>query len=112
MGGELKRFFGLDRHEEPRSFESKYIRYKEKIEAFRKRFLNTEDIAKIFHNLAYDFTEVNPLQVGQTNSSKRMLIFGKDENGNDVRCSDDIYLPQKQYCRSKRFNKVHACWWI
>ena len=85
MGGELKRFFGLDRHEETRSFESKYIRYKEKIEAFRKRFLNTEDIAKIFHNLAYDFTEVNPLQVGQTSSSKRMLIFGKDENGNDVK---------------------------
>ena len=85
LGGELKRFFGLDRHEEPRSFESKYIRYKDKIEAFRKRFLNTEDIAKIFHNLAYDFTEVNPLQVDQTSSSKRMLIFGKDENGNDVR---------------------------
>lgn len=85
LGGELKRFFGLDRHEESRSFESKYIRYMDKIETFRKRFLNTEDIAKIFHNLAYDFTEVNPLQVGQTSSSKRMLIFGKDENGNDVK---------------------------
>jgi hypothetical protein len=85
MGGELKRYFGLDRHEEPRSFESKYIRYKDKIEAFRKRFLNTEDIEKIFHNLAYNFTEVNPLQVGQASSSKRMLIFGKDENGNDVK---------------------------
>jgi hypothetical protein len=57
----------------------------EKIEAFRKRFLNTEDIEKIFPNLAYTFTQVNPLQVGQTSSSKRMLIFGKDENGNDVR---------------------------
>ncbi|MCR4768644.1 MAG: hypothetical protein K5874_00280 [Bacteroidaceae bacterium] len=85
MGGELKRFLGMDKHEETRSFESKYIRYKEKIEAFRKRFLNTEDIEKIFHNLAYDFTEAKQIQVGQTNSSKRMLIFGKDENGNDVR---------------------------
>lgn len=85
MSGDLKRFFGLDRHEETRSFDSKYIRYWDKIEAFRKRFLNTEDIEKIFHNLAYDFTEVNPLQVGQTSSSKRMLIFGKDENGNDVK---------------------------
>ena len=85
MGGELKRFFGLDRHEEPRSFESKYIRYRDKIEAFRKRFLNTEDIEMIFHNLAYSFTEVNPLQVGQSSSSKRMLIFGKDDNGNDVK---------------------------
>lgn len=82
LGGELKRYFGLDRHEEPRSFESKYIKYREKIEAFRKKFLNTEDIAKIFHNLAFSFTEVNPLQVGQTSSSKRMLKFGKDENGN------------------------------
>lgn len=85
LGGELKRFFGLDRHEESRSFESKYIRYMDKIEAFRKRFLNTEEIEKIFNNLAYNFTEVNPLQVGQTSSSKRMLIFGKDENGNDVK---------------------------
>lgn len=85
LGGELKHFFGLDKHEEPRSFDSKYIKYRDKIEAFRKRFLNTEDVEKIFHNLAYNFTEVNPLQVGQTNSSKRMLIFGKDENGNDVK---------------------------
>ena len=85
LGGELKKHFGLDRHEEPRSFDSKYIRYRDKIEAFRKRFLNTEDIEKIFHNLAYRFTEVNPLQVGQTNSSKRMLIFGKNTNGNDFR---------------------------
>lgn len=85
LGGDLKHFFGLDRREEPRSFDSKYIRYRDKIDAFRKRFLNTEDIEKIFHNLAYDFTEVNPLQVGQTGSSKRMLIFGKDMNGDDVR---------------------------
>ena len=81
LGGELKRYFGLDRQEEPRSFDSKYIRYKDKIEAFRKRFLNTEDIEKIFHNLACNFTEVNPLQVGQASDSKCMLKFGKDENG-------------------------------
>lgn len=85
MGGELKRFFGLDRHEEKRSFDSKYIRYLEKIEAFRKRFLETEAIEKIFNNLARGFTEVNPLHVGQSSSSKRMLIFGKDQNGNDVK---------------------------
>ncbi len=85
LGGELKRFFGIDKHEEPRSFDSKYIKYRDNIEAFRKRFLNTEDIEKIFPNLAYNFTEVNPLQVGQTISSKRMLIFGNDENGNDVK---------------------------
>ena len=85
LGGELKRYFGLDRHEETRSFDSKYIRYRDKIEAFRKRFLNTDAIKNIFPNLANGFTEVNPLQVGQTSSSKRMLVFGKDENGNDVK---------------------------
>ena len=85
MSGELKRFFGLDKHEETRTFESKYIKYLEKIEKFRKKFLNTKDIERIFPNLAYEFTKVNPLQVGETSSSKRMLIFGKDSNGNDVR---------------------------
>ncbi len=85
MSGELKRFFGLDKHEETRTFESKYIKYLEKIENFRKKFLNTKDIERIFPNLAYEFTKVNPLQVGETSSSKRMLIFGKDSNGNDVR---------------------------
>lgn len=85
LGGELKRYLSLDRHGEPRSFDSKYIKYKDKIDAFRKRFLNTNDIEKIFHNLAFSLTEVNPLQVGQTTSSKRMLIFGKDQNGNDAK---------------------------
>ena len=85
MSGELKRFFGLDKHEETRTFESKYIKYLEKIENFRKKFLNTKDIERIFPNLAYEFTKVNPLQVGKTSSSTRMLIFGKDSNGNNVR---------------------------
>lgn len=85
LSGDLKRFFGLDRHEETRSFDSKYVKYWNKIEAFRKRFLNTEDIEKIFPNLAYHFTEIKEIQVGQTNSSKRMLVFGKDSNGNDVK---------------------------
>lgn len=85
MSGELKRFFGLDKREETRTFESKYIKYLEKIENFRTKFLNTKDIEKIFPNLAHKFTKVNPLQVGRTSSSTRMLIFGKDSNGNDVR---------------------------
>ena len=79
---ELKKFFGIDRKEEERSFESKYINYREKIESFRKKYLNTPDIEKIFPNLAYEFTPVSELQIGQTNSSKRMLVFGKDDDGN------------------------------
>ena len=75
----------MDRHEEARSFDSKYIKYRNKIEASRKRFLNTEDIEKILPNLAYQFTEVSEMQVGHTSSSKRMLVFGKDSNGNDMK---------------------------
>ena len=79
MSGDLKRFFGLDRQPESRSMESKYVRYKEKIDAFRQRFLNTKDIENIFRNLADTFTEVSPAQVGQTDSSKRQLVFGKKD---------------------------------
>ncbi len=85
LSGDLKRLFGLDKRDESITFDSKYVKYRDKIEGFRKRFLDTKDIEKIFHNLAYSFTEVNQLQVGQTSSSKRMLIFGKDEFGNDVK---------------------------
>ena len=85
LSGDLKRFFGLDKRDEIITFDSKYVKYREKIEGFRKRFLNTKDIEEIFHNLAYSFTEVNQLQVGQTSSSKRMLIFGKDKYGKDVK---------------------------
>lgn len=82
LSGELKRFFGLDRRDEDRSFESKYINYLDQIEWFRKKYLNTPDIEKIFPNLACEFTPVSELQVGQTSCSKRMLVFGKDEDGN------------------------------
>jgi len=85
LSGELKRFFGIDRKEEERSFESKYINYLDQIEWFRKKYLNTPDIEKIFPNLAYEFTPVSELQIGQTNSSKRMLVFGKDDNGNSIK---------------------------
>lgn len=85
LGGELKRFFSLYKNEEPRSIESKYIRYRDKIEAFRQKFLNTQEIKNIFLHLANCFTEVNPLQIGQTSNSKRMLVFGKDNDGNDVK---------------------------
>lgn len=87
MNAELKKFFGLDKKEKSYSHdnnhESKYVRYMNKIEGFRKKFLNTADIEEIFSNLAFKFTSVDPLQIGQTDSSKRMLVFGKDSNGND-----------------------------
>lgn len=81
LGAALKRFFGLDRREEPRTMESKYVKYRAKIEEFRKRFLNPKDIEKIFPELANHFTSVNSMQVGQTDSAKRMLVFGRDASG-------------------------------
>lgn len=81
MSGEMKKFFGIDHIDEERSFDSKYIKYYEQIEWFRKNYLNTTDLEKIFNNLAYEFTSINPLQTGTTSSSKRMLVFGRDENG-------------------------------
>ena len=61
--------------------ESKYVKYRTKIEEFRKRFLNPKDIEKIFPELADHFTSVNPMQVGQTDKAKRMLVFGRDASG-------------------------------
>lgn len=91
VSGELKRILGTDRDKEPRANVSKYIKYREKIENFRKKYLNTEEIAAIFRNLAYGFTEANALQVGQTGSSKRLLVFGKDNRGNDVKNARQQY---------------------
>lgn len=85
MSGEMKRYFGLDKQEEYQTHDSKYVKYMHKIEAFRDKFLDTEAIEKIFPKLATHFTLVNPLQVGQASSSKRMLVFGKDENGQDYK---------------------------
>lgn len=81
MSGEMKRYFGLDKQDESSTHDSKYVKYMQKIESFRSRFLDTEAIQKIFPKLARHFTEVNPLQIGQASSSKRMLVFGQDMNG-------------------------------
>ena len=84
LGGELKKFLGLSRDNDEHDYddyESKYVRYFDQIEWFRKKYLNTEGIAKIFHNLAYKFTSVNELQLGQISSTKRTLVFGKTPEG-------------------------------
>lgn len=83
MSGKLKAFFGLVGNSEPRSTESKYIKYRDKIEAFRQRFLDSESLSSLLPDLAHTFTEVNPLQVGSSNEAKRQLVFGKDTQGCD-----------------------------
>lgn len=76
MGKELKQFFGLAHKDESRSFDSKYIKYYEKIEDFRKKYLNNQDIEEIFKNLASSFTSLDSQQVGMVDPAKRMLLFG------------------------------------
>lgn len=79
MGKELKQFFGLDHKDEAGSFDSKYIKYYEKIEHFRNKYLNNQDIEQIFKNLAYSFTSLAPQQVGMVDPAKRMLLFGEGQ---------------------------------
>ena len=74
VGGELKKVFGL---EVPNynDHTSKYIKYLSKITYFKNKYLSPERIGHIFENIATEFTSINSLQVGLTNSSKRMLRF-------------------------------------
>lgn len=58
------------------TLQAKYIKYLDKITRFKDKYLNAEKIGHIFQNTATDFTAINPLQVGQTNNSKRELRFG------------------------------------
>ena len=78
LGRELKLFFGLE-HKEPRTFDSKYIKYYEKIENFRKKYLNNQCIKKTFINLAFSFTALEPQQIGKIDPAKRMLLFGNSQ---------------------------------
>ncbi len=85
MSGDLIRYFGLDRHMEGPSFESKYVKYKQKIDTFRQTYLNNQEIENIFKHLAHSFTSVNLLQVGQISHEKRMLVFGNDKYGHTIK---------------------------
>ena len=76
VGGDLKKAFGLER-KDTNDHTSKYIKYLDKVTKFKDKYLNAEKIGPIFQNIATDFTIINPLQVGQTNNSKRKLRFGR-----------------------------------
>ena len=76
LSGEMKKVLGLDFDNDQRNFESKYVKYWDKITEFKDRYLNRESLNHIFINLASEFSLVNELQIGQIDSSKRTLIFG------------------------------------
>jgi len=79
MGKELKRFFGMEHKEATRSFDSKYVKYYEKIEDFRQTYLNNKDVEAIFRNIAYGFTPLEASQIGIVDIAKRRLLFGNSQ---------------------------------
>ena len=76
MTGRLKRYLGLDREPARRSDKSRYVKYLQKITDFKDKYLADPELREVFIDLAKDFREVNPLQVGLVEESKRMLMFG------------------------------------
>ena len=74
--GKLKRILGLDREPPKRDDESRYVKYLQKITDFKDQYLAAPELREVFIDLATDFREVNPLQVGRVEESKRMLVFG------------------------------------
>ena len=101
IGRELKKAFGLDRmeHANDNSHDSKYIKYLDKINHFKNTYLRPDKIGYLFQNIATDFTQIDPLQIGQTNSSKRMLRF---KNGNKhVKQSEGIKNGPAKSCPHK-----------
>ena len=98
IGGELKKVFGMERNE-TNDHTSKYIKYLDKITRFKNKYLQPEKIGHIFQNIATDFTLVDSLQIGQTNSSKRMLRF---KNGvTNVRQRQGIEVGPAKSCPHK-----------
>lgn len=77
LTGQMKHLLGIDNSKESASErESKYVKYLRKITCFKDKYLNGDELKKMFPELADDFTRVNELQVELADSSKRMLAFG------------------------------------
>ena len=79
MTGKLKQRLGLDREPPKRSDESRYVKYLQKIIDFKDKYLIDTELREVFIDLDTNFRQVNPLQVGQVDESKRMLMFGGGE---------------------------------
>ena len=77
LNREMKHVLGIDSPTGGRDWSSKYIKYLEKITSFKDKYLiNDLDIKKVFKDLATTFTTVGDSQLGQVDSTKRMLRFG------------------------------------
>jgi hypothetical protein len=77
LNREMKHVLGIDSPTGGCDWSSKYIKYLEKITSFKDKYLiNDLDIKKVFKDLATTFTTVGDSQLGQVDSTKRMLRFG------------------------------------
>ena len=72
----LKQILALDHEANKKADESRYVKYKQKITDFQKKYLLDNELRKACIDRADDWREVNPLPVGQVRESKRMLVFG------------------------------------
>lgn len=55
--------------------DNRYVRYKEKIDAFRKAFLITDDFQKLFPLVTNEFIKVTNNRIGKVNKSCNELVF-------------------------------------
>lgn len=77
MTGVMKRKLGLTNNGGKRDLTSKYIKYRDNINWFKNKYLQSGDIHKIFCDLATDFTTIEERQIGQVDATKRILRFGR-----------------------------------
>lgn len=75
LNRDLKRYFGCDT-QPSRNTESKYVKYFEKIDWFKEKYLKSEELREAFINLAEEFTPVDESRVKQMEAQNRMLVFG------------------------------------
>lgn len=81
VGRELKKAFGIEVYN-CNDHSSKYQKYLDKITQFKSTYLLPEKIGYIFTNISEEFSEINPLQLGLSDSSKQMLRFQNGETNN------------------------------
>ena len=75
LNKELRRMFGIEHNNNPRSRDSKYVTYMENITAFKNDYLSGDDIKAVFNGIDNDFATLNPMQTGIIDQSKSLLSF-------------------------------------
>lgn len=99
VSGEMKKLLGIDQTGATNTFESKYIKYFDKITEFKNKYLQPNALNHIFPNLASEFTRVSELQIGQTDNAKRVLLFGHNYKS---------YRPQDGINHGPAINSPHT----